>query len=61
MLVHSEWLTESLVSCGGQDYGRGRGRGRGRGGKADFMAFSYRAFGLNQAGYNALKDDRYEL
>ncbi|XP_063879949.1 bifunctional 3'-5' exonuclease/ATP-dependent helicase WRN-like isoform X2 [Scylla paramamosain] len=55
MLVHNEWLTESLVSCG-QQWGRGRGRGRG---KADFM--SYSAIGLSQAGYDALKDPSVKI
>ncbi|MPC15937.1 Werner syndrome ATP-dependent helicase [Portunus trituberculatus] len=53
MLVHNEWLTESLVSCG-QSWGRGRGRG-----KADFM--SYSAIGLGERAYHALKDPNVKV
>ncbi|KAG0716016.1 Werner syndrome ATP-dependent helicase [Chionoecetes opilio] len=52
MLVNSEWLTETLVSCG-----QGWGRGRGRGGKSDFM--SYSALGLSDEGCDALKNSSW--
>ncbi|KAG0716015.1 Werner syndrome ATP-dependent helicase [Chionoecetes opilio] len=54
MLVNSEWLTETLVSCG-----QGWGRGRGRGGKSDFM--SYSALGLSDEGCDALKNSSVKI